>query len=109
GFAAASGMNLRLDDHDVRFEALGGFASLVLRESDLAARRGDTIARENRLSLIFVNLHSGSSVWATAEQCSGLEFFLVAKHKSVLGTPQRSKNTAWGLGQSLKKRRVGGR
>ncbi len=55
---AATRMNLRLDDDDAGFEMLRTFTRFFLGERDFAARSGNAIASENRLSLIFVNLHS---------------------------------------------------
>src|ERR1700733_10724384 len=57
GFAAATGMDLRFDDHDRSAQALGGGAGFFLAEGDFAAWSGDAIASENRFRLIFVNLH----------------------------------------------------
>ena len=56
-FAAAAGVDLRLDDDDVGLEALRGFAGFFLGEGHFAARSGDAVAREDRLGLILVNLH----------------------------------------------------
>ena len=45
--AAAAGVNLRLDDDDVAAEPPGDLADFVGRERHLAARHGNTEARED--------------------------------------------------------------
>jgi hypothetical protein len=57
GFAAATCVNLRFDDADVGFEALGGFACFFFGEGNFTAGSGDAVAREDRFGLVFVNLH----------------------------------------------------
>ena len=64
-FAAAAGMDLRLDHHDRRAELLGDLARLFGAGHHLAARRGNAEAAENFLSLIFVNFHRRYEFGAT--------------------------------------------
>src|SRR5262249_6697541 len=74
--AAAAGVNLRLDDDHVRFEALRPFAGFFFGESDFAARRCDSVARKNRLCLIFVDLHSRCSVLDVTAERSTVKILL---------------------------------
>ncbi len=61
-FAAASGVDLCFndDDIDVRPQAVRGLARFFPGKSDFAARSVHAIARQDRLGLVFMNLHRGS-------------------------------------------------
>ena len=67
--AAATRVNLRLDDHGAAAQTLGDLASLGSRERHLAARHGNAVAREDGFGLIFVDFHwnrSGRGIRSTA-------------------------------------------
>src|SRR5262249_46961451 len=85
GFAAAAGMDLRLHNDDITLKSGGSLAGFFLGESDFAARRGDSVTRQDRFRLILVNLHRASIM---------LEFCGIAKHKSVKDRWKRGKNAA---------------
>ena len=58
-FAAAAGVDLRLDNTNVGFQALRGLQCFFLGESDFAAGSGDAITREYCLGLVLVDFHEG--------------------------------------------------
>src|SRR5712692_2526311 len=62
GFAAAAGVDLCFNDNesDMRSKAVGRLTRFILGEDDFAAGSGDAITRENRLGLVFMNLHRDS-------------------------------------------------
>src|SRR5438067_13227519 len=55
--AAAAGMNLRLDHPDRAAERAGGGGGFVGAGGDLARRDRDSVAAEQLLGLIFVEIH----------------------------------------------------
>ena len=55
--AAAAGMDLRLDHPDRPAQRAGGLLGLLGRVGDLAAQHGDAVLLEQRLRLIFVDVH----------------------------------------------------
>src|SRR6266704_2801849 len=60
-FAAAACVNLGFndDDSDVRPQTVRRFARFFSGEDDFTARSGDAVARQDRLGLVFMNLHRG--------------------------------------------------
>ena len=56
-FAAAAGMNLRLDDDDRAAETARDRAGFGRVERDFAARHGHAVLRQNRFRLILVDFH----------------------------------------------------
>ena len=72
GFSAATGVDLRFHDANTRLQALRGFASFFLGESNFAARGSHTIARQNCLGLILMNLHRGSVIRSTLKQSASV-------------------------------------
>ena len=56
-FAASSRMNLRFHHTHLGLQAPRGFPCFLFGERHVAAGSGDAVARENRLGLVFVNLH----------------------------------------------------
>jgi hypothetical protein len=60
GFAAAAGMNLRLDHPDRPAEFVGGLFRLRRRECGNAARHRHAEFPQYRLGLIFVDVHSNA-------------------------------------------------
>jgi hypothetical protein len=56
-FAASSRMNLRFHHTHLGLQAPRGFPCFLFGERHVAAGSGDPVARENRLGLVFVNLH----------------------------------------------------
>ena len=63
GFAAATGVNLGFDHDNIGSQPGRAFARLFFGECDFTARRGDAVARKNRLGLVLVDLHF-ESIWA---------------------------------------------
>src|ERR1700733_215090 len=61
GFAAAPGMDLRLDDPDRSAEFIGGLLGLVDVESRYAARHRHAEFAQYSLGLVFVDIHSDLS------------------------------------------------
>ncbi len=55
--AAAARVNLRLDNRHGAAEALGDLNGVLRRHRHLASRHRDAVLRQDRLGLIFVNLH----------------------------------------------------
>ena len=80
GFAAAAGVDLRLDDHDGRAESLRGLARFFLGEGDFAARRGHAEARRSLSP--DTREFSSRSVFRVAAKSGQpvLEFAASAKH-----------------------------
>ena len=59
-FAAAAGVDLRLDD-DRHAQLLGDLAGLLGRGGDAAARHGHAVVGEELLRLVLVDLHGAPS------------------------------------------------
>ena len=74
GFAAPTGVNLRLYDDDVgvRSQAVRGLARFFLAESDFTAWSRDAVTRQNCLRLILVNLHRGSVFRSSLKQSASI-------------------------------------
>jgi anthranilate phosphoribosyltransferase len=105
GLAAATGVDLRLDDANIGTQPLRAFARFFLAERNFALGRGYTVARENRLRLIFVNLHLGFTslaalrprgpVFFMAQEQPVLEFSSDVEPRSLLGRRKRSKDASF--------------
>jgi hypothetical protein len=59
--AAAAGVDLRLDHPDRAAEGPGGLLGLLGRVGDPALEHGDAVVGEQRLGLVFVDVHRISS------------------------------------------------
>ena len=90
GFAAAAGVNLRFHDDNLGSQALRHRARVVRFENHFAARHGHAEFREDRLGLVFVNLHE-CSVGFLKRTLNSAKISASKKRLSLLGTIRASK------------------